>query len=172
MDIHEDIHLEYWSYEQKGEIEIYENDNLRIEKDGVSRTLFIKNIHGEFQPIKKSENLDYWEVLMYDNYLNKRDADFEMDYSKHISDQYLGFEYLIVADGNIYGLNDIFDTEDKFRNEVLERLYKKGNIKILNISEDFTPLIYNNYEWESIEYKVVESVKEMRKKTLEDILNI
>jgi hypothetical protein len=175
MNIVEEVHLEDWSYEEYDNQLIYTKGRLRVVNDGVNRKLYIKDLSDKFQLIKQEEELDYWEINMYDNFLNSRDVNFEMDFSKYISDKYSEYEYLIIADNAIYGMDNVFeetDSEDgfKFSDPTIEKLYNKGKIKILDVMNDFSPLIYKNKEWHSIECRIFGDVKENRKEVLDKII--
>jgi len=175
MNIVEDVHLEDWSYEEQNDQLIYTKGKLKIINDGENRKLYIKDLNNKFQLIKEEEELDYWEINMYDNFLNIKDIHFEMDFSKYISDMYSDYEYLVISDDTIYGMDNIFEESDEekgvvFSSPIMEKLYRNGKIKILDVMNDFSPLIYKNGIWENIDYRAFGSVKENRKEVLDKII--
>lgn len=179
MQLVPDIHLsDDWTETFLEDHVEYEKGILKIISsfNGLDNDLYIKSSSNEYFHVKKIDN--YWEIKSHDIFFNpdinsdEDNAEFQHNLMLHIRDNFSDCEYLIFNrnTGYVFGGNDIIDS-DGIKDPLLEEMWNKDEVVILDCSEDIDPLVLTKDGWRSLTImSVADDIERMREKTIEDLL--
>jgi hypothetical protein len=171
MELVPEVHLEDWVEREYEDCISYTKNNIRILVKNNNNTLQIKSKEGIFFNVKNIEN--YWELNLLDMTINSDyltdDETFSIqeEFFLHIRDLNADYETIVFnkETGNMYGTNDLF-TSDGWSDEILELMWNRGEVEIIDLLEDINPVKLTKSGWEPIDYKSINCVKQNREESI------